>query len=169
MDLSRGYWQIPLDEDSKQYTAFQTDLGLYQFKVLPFGLVNAPATFNKMMRSLFAGLDGENKMWPTKDKVEKIVGAKHPRTKKELRSFLGLCGYYRKFIPNYSTIASGLTDLTKKNQPNDLLWKEMHDRAFVSLKNKIAGEPILLLPDLQAEFVLRTLDWVPYFCKKWME
>ncbi|XP_066990457.1 uncharacterized protein [Macrobrachium rosenbergii] len=212
MDLSRGYWQIPLDEDSKQYTAFQTDLGLYQFKVLPFGLVNAPATFNKMMRSLFAGLEGvsfflddlivhsktweehlylveevlrrlkksgltakptkcffgmysieylghvvgENKMWPTKDKVEKIVGAKHPRTKKELRSFLGLCGYYHKFIPNYSTIASGLTDLTKKNQPNDLLWNEMHDRAFVSLKNKIAAEPILLLPDLQAEFVLRT-------------
>ncbi|XP_064078437.1 uncharacterized protein LOC135195855 [Macrobrachium nipponense] len=47
-------------------------------------------------------------------------------------------------------------DLTKKNQPNDLLWEEMHDRAFVSLKNKIAAEPILLLPDLQAEFVLRT-------------
>ncbi|XP_068247727.1 uncharacterized protein [Palaemon carinicauda] len=102
---------------------------------------------------------GENKMWPNKDKVEKIVGAKHPRTKKE---FWGLCGYYRKFIPNYSTIVSCLTDLTKKNQPNDILWKEMHDRAFVALKNKIAAEPIPLLQicRLNSYYVqmLRTLD-----------
>lgn len=40
-DPSKGYWQLPLDDSSKQITAFQTQLGLYQFTVIPFGLVNA--------------------------------------------------------------------------------------------------------------------------------
>ena len=52
IDLCKGYWQIPMEENSKRYTAFQTPLGLMQFRFMPFGLVNAPATFARMMRSL---------------------------------------------------------------------------------------------------------------------
>jgi len=56
-DLTKGYHQIKMDEDSKQFTAFQTPLGLMQYKYMPFGLVNAPATFARMMRKLLESID----------------------------------------------------------------------------------------------------------------
>ncbi|XP_041375943.1 uncharacterized protein LOC121388603 [Gigantopelta aegis] len=52
LDLSKGYWQLPLTESAKGLTAFQTPMGLFQFKVMPFGLVNAPASFSRLMRKL---------------------------------------------------------------------------------------------------------------------
>ncbi|EDV18568.1 uncharacterized protein TRIADDRAFT_9925, partial [Trichoplax adhaerens] len=54
LDLSKGYWQIPMEEGSKQYTAFTTPYGLYEFEMMPFGLHNAPATFQSLVNSLFA-------------------------------------------------------------------------------------------------------------------
>lgn len=95
-------------------------------------------------------------IFPMADKVKKIENAPIPTTKKELRSFLGLSGYYRKFIPHYATIAAPLTDLIKKNQPNRLEWSEQHHSAFQRLKKLISTEPVLVLPNLQQEFVLRT-------------
>jgi transposase InsO family protein len=56
LDLYAGYWQIPLDENSKEKTAFSTDSGLYEFNVMPFGLCNAPATFQRFMDATMAGL-----------------------------------------------------------------------------------------------------------------
>lgn len=55
IDLSKGFWQIPVAEDCRHMTAFTTSTGAYQFKKTPFGLVNSPATFNKMMRKLLSG------------------------------------------------------------------------------------------------------------------
>ena len=52
LDLMRGFWQIPMSDDSKQYTAFTTHQGLYEWNVMPFGLVNSTATFTKMMRRI---------------------------------------------------------------------------------------------------------------------
>ncbi|CAM4652378.1 unnamed protein product [Caretta caretta] len=56
LDLTKGYWQVQLDESAKERSAFITHVGLYEFNVLPFGLRNAPATFQKLVDGLLAGL-----------------------------------------------------------------------------------------------------------------
>lgn len=56
IDLTKGYWQIPLDEDAKQKNAFVTPMGHYQFTVMPFGMENAPATFVRLMHKVIDGL-----------------------------------------------------------------------------------------------------------------
>ncbi len=58
LDLCKGYWQVPLDNDSKQYRAFRTPSGLYHFTVLPFGLHGAPATFQRLMDQVLRGCEG---------------------------------------------------------------------------------------------------------------
>lgn len=59
LDLNSGYWQIPLEEKSRQYTAFNDDYNQYEFVRMPFGLVNASATFSRMMNGIMAGLIGD--------------------------------------------------------------------------------------------------------------
>ncbi|CAM4590539.1 unnamed protein product [Caretta caretta] len=56
LDLTKGYWQVPLDESAKERSAFTTHLGLYEFNVLPFGLRNAPTTFQRIVDGLLTGL-----------------------------------------------------------------------------------------------------------------
>ena len=90
------------------------------------------------------------------DKVNKIQDAKVPLTKKQVRSFLGLTGYYHKFIANYSELAAPLTDLTKKGMPETVKWSPEPNNAFEMLKTLLCKEPVLHLPNLDLPFVLRT-------------
>lgn len=53
LDLTKGYYQITMEENSKQFAAFTTSEGLYQFRILPFGLSNSPSTFVRFMRRIF--------------------------------------------------------------------------------------------------------------------
>ena len=67
-----------------------------------------------------------------------------------------LCGYYRKFIPNYATIALPLTDLTKKSLPNAVVWTAACGTAFGELKRRLTCAPVLKSPDFSKQFILQT-------------
>ena len=98
----------------------------------------------------------ENLIFPDEEKVLKLRQAPRPLTKSAVRSFLGMCGYYQKFIPNYNIVAAPLSDLTKKAQPEKVIWSDACETAFQNLKEVLTSPPVLRLPDLTRNFVLRT-------------
>lgn len=211
IDLAKGYWQIPVVEEERRKLAFVTHAGMFQFKVMPFGVVNSSVVFTRMMRKLLNGMPnvinsiddiliysedwdshivllrkvverlrkaeltarstkccevqtsleflrfivGKGSLGPTLDKVSKILSDSIPKTKKEVRSFIGMSGYYSRFIPNYAAIAAPLTDLTRSHAPNRVQWGPAQDAAFATLKSRLANAPILRLPDLSKHFILR--------------
>ena len=77
-----------------------------------------------------------------------------PGTKKQVRTFLGLTGYYRRFIPSYATIAAPLTDLTKKDCPNRVKWTPGCEEAFCKLKRVLCAAPVLC--NFDQTFLLQT-------------
>ena len=212
IDLSKGYWQIPVASTDISKTGFVTPDGCYVFRRMPFGLMNSAATFNRMMRKLLNGLEhvdnyiddicihtknwedhitvfidvmdrirqagltvrpskcnvgfskveflghyigkGEKELHPVN--VEKVLQAHRPETKKAVRSFLGLTGYYRSYIPQYATIAAPLSNLTKKGCPQKVVWRESQEQAFMTLKKYLTSKPVLRLPDMDKSFILRT-------------
>ncbi|GJY48975.1 putative reverse transcriptase domain-containing protein [Tanacetum coccineum] len=85
-------------------------------------------------------------------KIEAVKSWKAPTTPSEVRSFLGLAGYYRRFIENFSKIAKPLTSLTQKNQKYE--WGEKQEEAFQTLKDNLCNAPILSLPDGVEDFVV---------------
>jgi hypothetical protein len=91
---------------------------------------------------------------PDASKVEAIRNIPTPKTAKQLKSFLGLAGYYRKFIPQFSNIAAPLHRLLKKDAK--YMWEEDQEAAFCVLKQKLMSQPILQYPDFSREFILTT-------------
>ncbi|GKD26409.1 transposon ty3-I gag-pol polyprotein, partial [Tanacetum coccineum] len=77
-------------------------------------------------------------------KIEVVMNWQAPKSVGEIQSFLGLAGYYRRFIQDFSKIASSLTKLTKKNTP--FMWGKEQEEAFVTLRKKLCEAPILVLP-----------------------
>ncbi len=213
LDLTKGYWQIPLSPLSKENSAFTTPFGLHQFVTLPFGLFGAPATFQRLMDKILrphtayaaaylddiiiysqdwqrhmvhlrevlralrgAGLTanpkkcaigrvevrylgfhlGHGQVRPQIDKTAAIAACPRPKTKKEVRQFLGLAGYYRRFVPDYSELTSPLTDLTKKEVPDTVPWTERCQQVFTQVKAALCGGPLLHSPDFSLPFLLQT-------------
>ncbi|GJX51217.1 putative reverse transcriptase domain-containing protein [Tanacetum coccineum] len=85
-------------------------------------------------------------------KIEAVKNWKAPTTSSEIRSFLGLAGYYRRFIANFSKTAKPLTSLTQKNQK--YVWGVEQEEAFQTLKNNLCDASILSLPDGVKDFVV---------------
>ncbi|MEL6462700.1 MAG: RNase H-like domain-containing protein, partial [Cyanobacteria bacterium J06621_15] len=90
----------------------------------------------------------------TEDKVEAIQKFKQPKNLKNLRSFLGLSGFYRRYIKDYARIAAPLTDLLKKDVKFE--WKNEQESAFRKLKSALTTAPVLAFPDFSKQFYLVT-------------
>ena len=90
------------------------------------------------------------------DNLERVQRTPHLTTKKHVRSFLGLVGYYRNNIPAFAEISAPLSDLLKKGKSEQEQWNEVQERAYSLLKEYLLEEPVLKLSDLTKLFVLRT-------------
>ena len=212
LDLTKGFWQIPMDEASKKVLAMATPLGLYEPNFMPFGMKNAPAVFQREMQRvlrdrLYRGVmvfvddilvysktadeHAELVEWVLRrlteegyvahpDKCEffqkevsflgHVISARgisvqqhkvkavnewpQPRNRRDVRAFLGMSGYYRKFIPCYSDIAAPLTDLTKKDVK--FAWTELEQAAFELLQYRLTSADVLAHPNPKRPYVVTT-------------
>ena len=205
LDLIKGYYQVPIDKDSRQYTAFSTPHNHYQFKVLSFGLRNSGIAFQKTMQDILSDYCFKNiivyiddilimtetfeehinlvsKVLATlmnngikvkinkcelfkqqvsflghiisnrgiqkaPEYIEKVKNYPKPTTVTELRQFLGLVNFQRKFIDNCSLIAKPLSELTGGPKRKKLIWSEEMNKAFQNLKDKLVEDVTLAFPD----------------------
>ena len=199
-----------MDPSTREKTAFATHCGLYEFLVIPFGLTNAPRSFQRVMQCVLQGLnwkiclvyldhinifsptfeihlkhlelvlqrfrEANIKLKPSKccfahcnvnyfghgvsregvspdpEKIKAVQEFPIPKTVHDVRTFLGLSGYYRKFPSNFSLIAAPLHDFTKKNAP--FLWTDACHASFLQLKEALVSAPILAFPDFHLQFHL---------------
>ncbi|GJS60447.1 putative reverse transcriptase domain-containing protein [Tanacetum coccineum] len=157
IDLRSGYHQLRVRDEDVPKTAFRTRYGHYEFQVMPFGLTNAPAVFMDLMNWLskvqFLGhaIDSEG-IHVDPAKIESIKDWESPKTPTKIRQFLGLAGYYRRFIEGFSKIAKPMTKLTQKSVKFN--WGEKEETAFQTLKQKLCSAPILALPEGSENFVV---------------
>ncbi|GJU35803.1 putative reverse transcriptase domain-containing protein [Tanacetum coccineum] len=175
-NLRSGYHQLRVHEDDIPKTTFRTRYGHFEFTVMPIGLTNTPVTREEHEFWLRIAQGGELyakfskcEFWLREvqflghvinrdgihvdpSKIEAVKNWKAPRTPSEVRSFLRLAGYYRRFIENFSKKAKSLTILTQKCKTFD--WGEEQERAFQTLKDKLCNAPILALPDDPEDFVV---------------
>jgi hypothetical protein len=190
-------------------TAFRTHHGHFEFLVMPFGLSNAPTTFQALMNDVLRDylrrfvlvffddiliyssswaehlqhinivlsalrahhlhlkrskcsfgvpsmaylghVIAEGGVAMDADKVAAVAALPLPRSARGLRSFLGLAGYYRKFIRDFGIIAAPLTRLLRRNA---FVWDDDATTAFEALKHALTTGPVLQMPDFAATFVV---------------
>ncbi|KAA0037766.1 putative polyprotein [Cucumis melo var. makuwa] len=210
IDLRSGYHQLKVRESDIAKTAFRTRYWHYEFRVMPFDLMNAPAVFMDLMNMIFHqyldqfvivfidvilvySVDKESYeehqriVLPTlrekqlyakfskceflleqvvflghvvsakgvsidPQKVEAVVNWERPTSATEVRSFLGLAGYYRRFIEDFSRLAFPLTTLTRKNVKFE--WSNKCEQSFQELKKRLVTTPILALPVTGKDYVI---------------
>ncbi|GBG60105.1 hypothetical protein CBR_g3349 [Chara braunii] len=211
IDLKVGYHQIAIRQEDQHKTTFQTRYGLYEFVVMPFGVCNAPGTFQHAMNRIFhdyldkfvivylddilifsktveehvAHLDKVSLLRQRKFKINgekcefgrtrvlylgheisaeglklddtKVASIRdwpRPQSVTEMRSFLGMTGYYRTFVKNYSIVAAPFTDLICLGTPWE--WTDECEAAFMHLKHALTHYEVLKLPDPDKPFIVTT-------------
>lgn len=211
IDLKDAFYQIKLDDESKEKTAFTVPgRPQYQFVVMPFGLCNAAQRLCQLMDRVFptqlrsnvsvylddllvvsasfdehmtllttvaqslqrAGLTvnllksrfcyqevkylghivGQGTLRPDEEKVTSITNFPVPTSVRQMRRFIGMCGYYGKFVENYSTICSPLTDTIKRNGKFVMTPEAL--QAFDVLKSALVSAPVLVHPDFRRPFTI---------------
>ena len=201
---------MEVDPVDREKTAFTTPDALYQFRVMPFGLCNAPGTFQRLMEHVLRGLHWSTclvylddiivfsttveehltrlaevltrlrqaglKVKPCKchlmkksvhylghvvssegvetdpAKIQCIADWTTPSNAKELKQFLGLASYYRRFVRGFAKIASPLHHLSEKKKA--WAWTDECEQAFKLLKHHLISAPILRLPNFSQDFIL---------------
>lgn len=211
-DFTSGYYQVEVEEKSKEKTAFITPDGLWEFNVLGMGLCNAPATFMRLMHHVLgdlmwtvcmsylddviifsptfedhlrhveqvfsairkAGLKLKPKkcafamqqiaflghivskegILPDPEKLRAVSEFPPPSNAKEVMQFLGLAGYYRRFVKGFSATAKPLTELLSKG----VAWEMTPLRlsAFENLRQSLLTPPVLAHPDFTRMFIVST-------------
>jgi hypothetical protein len=215
LDCNSGYWQIPVHPEDRAKTTFTSHEGLYWFLRMPFGLRNAPATFQRFVDITLAGLTWKvclvylddiivfsrnakehmehldavlhrlyraglslnlkkcrffkesvdylghvilpGKLAVAKKNTQALKTAKVPTTQSELRSFLGLCNVYRRFIRGFAKIAAPLNALLRKGESpalGELSTEQL--AAFETLRSRLLDPPVLALPRAKGLFTLDT-------------
>ena len=212
LDLQSGYWQVEVEENDRPKTAFRTRSGLYEYNVMPFGLSNAPSTFERCMELVLKGLQWKTlliylddviifspdfdtqiqrldevfhrlsqaglKLKPSKcslfqsevlffghivtpdgvkmnpEKVKSVAGWSTPRNTNDIRSFLGLCSYYRRFIKDFSSIARPLNHLLESGVKFN--WDDNCESAFCTLKERLTSDNVMAYPMDNATYILDT-------------
>lgn len=208
LDLLKGYWQVPLTSRASEISAFVTPDYFLQYTVMPFGLRNAPATFQRLMskvlhgvkncevylddivayssswsdhveslRQIFARLRdasltlnlakcefgkafvtylgktvGQGQVRTVTAKVQAILDFPPPQTRRDLRRFLGMSGYYRAFCKNFAAVVAPLTNLVSPLIP--FVWSSDCQSAFESAKALLCSAPVLAAPDFTRPFKL---------------
>ena len=208
-DLTKGFYQIPLDESCKHVTSFCTPFGQWTFRCLPFGLKTSNAKFSFMMSQILQNWDefcgvyiddvvifsdtwedhmkhieevlkrlssagltvklskcyfacaeieylghivGRGNMSPGELKVKALLDALPPRNKRQLRSFIGMSTFYKRYLPHFSDIVTPLTDLLKKNKT--FVWTDLANNAFETIKRQMTQSPMLMIARYDRPFVL---------------
>ncbi len=99
---------------------------------------------------------GGGHIQPLEAKTEAIKNYIRPNSKKQVHAFLGLSGYYRKFIRNYAGITAPISDLTMKDQTNKFTWTDEAEKAFLKIKEALSTNPILMSSDDRKPYLLQT-------------
>ena len=99
---------------------------------------------------------GQGVQRPQMKTIDKIQAFQKPTTKKGIRSFLGICGYYSRFVDKYTYLAQPLICLTGKTMPQKINWTAELEEAFQKLKDAVSASMVLRLPNLEKEFILQT-------------
>nr|GEV36258.1 DNA-directed DNA polymerase [Tanacetum cinerariifolium] len=151
LDGFSGYFQIPIDPQDQEKTTFTCPYGTFAYRRMPFGLCNAPGTFQREGIVLGDKIS-KSGLEVDRAKVNVIAKLPHPTTMKGVRSFLRHVGFYRRFIQDFSKIARPMTHLLEKKTPF-VFFKDCID-SFETLKKNLTEASILVVPDWNLPFEL---------------
>ncbi|GJW34565.1 reverse transcriptase domain-containing protein [Tanacetum coccineum] len=179
LDGFSGYFHNPIDHMDQEKTTFTCPFRTYAYRRMPFGLCNAPATFQRCMLAIFHDMIEEfvevfmddfsvfgdsfekclnnldkmlQRLEVDKVKINVISKLPPPTNIKGVRSFLGHAGFYRRFIKDFSKIARPLTKLLEKHTPFE--FDDECQKAFELLKEKLTCAPVIVSPNWNLPFEL---------------